>query len=84
VKIAGSGARSESGSISQSHGFADGSGSTPKCHGSATLVCAEECEEDLQSEEEDDLKSFPRSKSDWEAFRLECFSSMEMERIPWT
>jgi hypothetical protein len=37
------------------------------------LVCAEECEEDLQSEEEeeDDFKSFPRSKSDWEAFRLE-------------
>jgi hypothetical protein len=41
------------------------------------LTCAEECEEeevdtDQEEEEEEEgdrLKSFPRSKSDWEAFR---------------
>ncbi len=35
MKIEGSG--SDSGSISQRHGSADPDGSTPKCHGSATL-----------------------------------------------
>jgi hypothetical protein len=37
MKIEGPGSESESGSISQRHGSAE-TGSTPKCHGSATLV----------------------------------------------
>jgi hypothetical protein len=35
------------------------------------IILIELSEEDVESEEEeeDDIKSFPRSKSDWEAFR---------------